>query len=82
MMNMGRRPVLRVAAVAKHLHENGEGMAALVLSAEDPAGAAKMLATRGLNPNLDGPFGPEVTVFGTRIVIAPKNSVGPSSSKL
>jgi hypothetical protein len=45
-------------------------MAALVLSAEAPALAAELVGERGLAADLHGPFGPEVTAFGTRFVIA------------
>lgn len=58
------------AAVAAHLREKGQGMAALVLSADAPAHSTQLLATRGLAADLNGPFGPEVTAFGTRFVIA------------
>lgn len=58
------------AAIASHLRDKAEGMAALVLSADDPVNAAKLLASRGLASDLHGPFGPEVTAFGTRFVIA------------
>ncbi len=58
------------AAIASHLRDKAQGMAALVLSADDPVNAAKLLASRGLASDLHGPFGPEVTAFGTRFVIA------------
>lgn len=65
------------AAIANHLSEHGEGMAALILSADndDPKEAAKQLAARGLAFDLDGALGgPETTVFGTRIVIGTRKS--------
>jgi hypothetical protein len=58
------------AAIASHLRGKGQGMAALVLSADAPVHAAQLLAARGLASDLHGPFGPEVTAFGTRFVIA------------
>jgi hypothetical protein len=58
------------AAIAAHLRDKGQGMAALVLSAEAPIHSAQLLAARGLASDLHGPFGPEVTAFGTRFVIA------------
>lgn len=57
-------------AIASHLRDKGQGMAALVLSAEAPALAAELVGERGLAADLHGPFGPEVTAFGTRFVIA------------
>jgi hypothetical protein len=57
-------------AIASHLRDKGQGMAALVLSADAPVRAAELLAERGLASDLHGPFGPEVTAFGTRFVIA------------
>ena len=58
------------AAIASHLHDKGQGMAALVLGADAPVSAAQLLASRGLGADLHGPFGPEVIAFGTRFVIA------------
>ena len=58
------------AAVASHLRDKGQGMVALVLSADAPAYSAQLLAARGLDSDLHGPFGAEVTAFGTRFVIA------------
>ncbi len=58
------------AAIGNHLREKGQGMAALVLSADAPVHSAQLLGARGLASDLYGPFGPEVTAFGTRFVIA------------
>lgn len=57
------------AAIDTHLSTRGQGLAALVLCADDPTLAIETIRDRGLPTDLDGPFGPEVEVFGTRFVI-------------
>ena len=74
LLGAGNLPVFG-AAVAAHLQERGEGMAALMLAADDPAAAAQTLAAEGLPVQLDGVFGgPEAMVFGTRFVIVPREN--------
>lgn len=62
------------AEIAAHLRDKGQGMVALVLSADAPLHSVQLLATRGLEANLYGPLGPEVAAFGTRFVIEPAAS--------
>lgn len=58
-------------AIAAHLRDKGQGMVALVLEAHAPLHSAQLLGTRGLDVELYGPLGPEITAFGTRFIIAP-----------
>lgn len=56
------------AGVAEHLSTNGQGIAALTLSAPDPSAAVDLLGARGV-ATYDGPFGATVDLLGTQIVI-------------
>lgn len=56
------------AEIERCRREQGGGLYALVLRADDPAAAAAVLADRGVSVRT-GPAGPEATVYGTRFVL-------------
>jgi len=63
------------AEIERRLMERGQGIAALVLEAEDPVAATVTLGGRGLPHEVDGPFGPQVDAFGVSFVLSSPRSL-------